>query len=183
MPAKASTEPDEPALAIIAAVAENGVIGRDNRLPWRLATDLKRFKAVTWGKPVVMGRRTFESIGRPLAGRTTIVVSRDPNWRAEGVQSASDVDRAIAIAEEAARTMRANEIMVAGGAGIYAQTLDLADRLYLTTVHGTPAGDASFPAYDPNEWRVIVTDRLRASDRDEFATTYRVLDRIEDDED
>jgi dihydrofolate reductase len=174
---------DEPALALIAAVAENRVIGRDTQLPWRLSTDLKRFKAVTWGKPVIMGRRTFLSIGRPLPGRTTVVVTRDRGFAAEGVLVAHDLDDALDKAEAAAAQMRASEIMVAGGAELYAQTLDLADRLYLTTVHAQPEGDALFPAIDEKEWRVILTDRLRASDRDEYATTYRVLDRLEDDDD
>lgn len=174
---------DEPALALIAAVAENRVIGRDTQLPWRLSTDLKRFKAVTWGKPVIMGRRTFLSIGRPLPGRTTVVVTRDRGFVADGVVVAHDLDDALDKAEAAAAQMRASEIMVAGGAELYAQTLDLADRLYLTTVHAQPEGNALFPAFDEKEWRVILTDRLRASDRDEYATTYRVLDRLEDDDD
>jgi dihydrofolate reductase len=171
---------DEPALALIAAVAENGVIGRDNELPWRLSTDLKRFRAVTWGKPVIMGRRTYEGIGRPLPGRTTIVMTRDKAWRAEGVVVVHDLDAALDAAEAAAVSMRAKEIMVAGGAEVYAQTLDLADRLYLTTVHASPEGASRFPPLDEAEWRVIITDRLRASERDQYATTYRVLDRIED---
>lgn len=173
---------DEPALALIAAVAENGVIGRGSQLPWRLSTDLKRFKAVTWGKPIIMGRKTFLSIGRTLPGRTTIVVTRDEGFAPDGVIVAHDIDEALSKAERAASQMRASEIMVAGGAELYAQTLDLADRLYLTTVHAQPEGDARFPAIDEQEWRVILTDRLRASDRDEFSTTYRVLDRIEDDD-
>lgn len=173
---------DEPALALIAAVAENGVIGRDNQLPWRLTTDLKRFKAVTWGKPIIMGRKTYESIGRPLPGRTTIVLTRDPGFRVDGVLVARDLDQALDMADAAAERMRASEIMVAGGADIYAQTIDLADRLYLTTVHTAIEGDAVFPPIDEAEWRVILTDRLRASDRDQFATTYRVLDRIDEED-
>jgi dihydrofolate reductase len=173
---------DEPALALIAAVAENRVIGRGDQLPWRLSTDLKRFKAVTWGKPVIMGRKTFHSIGRPLPGRTSIVLSRDPAFAAEGVEVARDLDEALDRAERAARAMRASEIMVAGGAQLYGETLDLADRLYLTTVHASPEGDALFPEVAEDEWRVIHSERLRASDRDEFATTYRVLDRLDEGE-
>lgn len=174
---------EEPALALIVAVSENGVIGRDNELPWRLATDLKRFKAVTWGKPVIMGRKTFMSIGRALPGRTTIVVTHDPAFRAEGVVVAHDLDEALDMAEAAAASMKASEIMVAGGAELYAQTIDLADRLYMTTVHANIEGDARFPALDLGQWRVILTERLRASERDSAATTYRVLDRLDDDED
>lgn len=173
---------DEPALALIAAVAENRVIGKGNQMPWRLSTDLKRFKAVTWGKPVIMGRKTFQSIGQALPGRTNIVVSRDHSFRPEGAIIAADLDSAIEAAEQAAFATKASEIMVAGGADIYRQTIDLADRLYLTTVHATPEGDAFFPEIDEVEWKVVLTDRMRASERDSAATTYRVLDRIEDEE-
>jgi dihydrofolate reductase len=173
---------DEPALAIYATVAENGVIGKDNGLPWRLATDLRRFKAVTWGKPVIMGRKTFDSIGSPLPGRTTIVISRDPSFSPQGAIVVRDLEAALDAADASAVSMRASEIMVAGGAEIYEQTIDLADRLYLTTVHASPEGDTRFPAIDESEWKAVVTERLRASDRDTAATTYRVLDRIEDDE-
>lgn len=174
---------DEPALALIAAVSDNGVIGRANQLPWRLTTDLKRFKAVTWGKPVLMGRKTYLSIGRPLPGRTTIVLTHDAAFKPEGVLVAHDLDEALDMAETAAVKMRAAEIMVAGGADLYRQTIDLADRLYITTVHATVEGDSTFPAIDDKDWRVILTDRLRASERDEYATTYRVLDRLDDDDD
>jgi dihydrofolate reductase len=184
MPPPPPYDPDEePALAIIAAVAENGIIGKDNALPWRLSTDLRRFKAVTWGKPVIMGRKTFESIGSPLPGRTTIVVSRDPAFSPQGALVVRDLDAALDAAEASAVSMRASEIIVAGGAEIYAQTIDLADRLYLTTVHAAPDGDTRFPDINEAEWKAVVTERLRASDRDTAATTYRVLDRIEDDED
>jgi dihydrofolate reductase len=170
----------EPALALIVAVAENGVIGTNNAMPWRLATDLKRFKAVTWGKPVIMGRKTFQSIGQALPGRTNIIVTRDRSFRADGVAIVADLDAAIAAAEQAATGLKASEIIVAGGADIYRQTIDLADRLYITTVHASPEGDAFFPAIDESQWKTILTDRLRASDRDSAATTYRVLDRLDD---
>lgn len=183
MPPPQAYDPDEePLLALIAAVAENGIIGKDNGLPWRLSTDLRRFKAVTWGKPVIMGRKTFQSIGSPLPGRTTIVVSRDPSFSAQGAVVVRDLDAALDAADAAAVSMRASEIIVAGGGEIYAQTIDLADRIYLTTVHVQAEGDSRFPAFDENEWKAVVTERLRASDRDSAATTYRVLDRIDEDD-
>lgn len=172
----------EPALALIVAVAENGVIGADNRMPWRLSTDLKRFKAVTWGKPVIMGRKTFQSIGQALPGRTNIIITRDQNFTADNVIVVDSIDQAISEAETAARQLNVSEIIVAGGAEIYRQTIDLADRLYMTTVHATPVGDARFPAIIESEWKTILTDRLRSSDRDSAATTYRVLDRLDGDE-
>ena len=171
---------DEPALAIIVAVAENGVIGNGNQLPWRLSSDLKRFKAVTWGKPVIMGRKTFQSIGQALPGRTNIVLTRDASFRPQGIMVVDDLDDAIDAAEKIARQNNASEIMVAGGAEIYRQTFDMVDRLYMTTVHATPEGDTRFPSLDESEWKVILTDRLRASERDSAPTTYRVLDRIDD---
>lgn len=173
---------DDPALALIVAIAENGVIGNDNGMPWKLSSDLKRFKAVTWGKPVIMGRKTFQSIGQALPGRSNIVLTRDKSFKAEGVILTRDIGEAIAAAEKAARQSRAAEIMVAGGADIYRQTLDLADRLYITTVHASPAGDSYFPRLDESEWKTVFTERLGVSARDSAPTTYRVLDRIDDEE-
>lgn len=168
----------DPLLALIVAVAENGVIGNDNALPWRLSTDLKRFKAVTMGKPVIMGRKTYVSIGKPLPGRTTIVVTRDKNFTAEGVEISHSLDEAIERAETIARQTKAEEIMVAGGADIYAQVIDDADRLYLTTVHLSPEGDARFAEWNRDEWIKVHSESLRASERDSAPTTYEVYDRI-----
>ena len=177
-----SSNDQEPALALIVAVAENGVIGKGNELPWRLSSDLKRFKAVTWGKPVIMGRRTFQSIGQPLPGRDNIVLTRAADFTADGIVIVADIEAAIEAAERKAQEKSASEIMVAGGSDIYRQTIDLADRLYLTTVHASPEGDAYFPALDESEWKIVHSEHLRASDRDSFATTYRVLDRLDEDE-
>lgn len=168
----------DPLLALIVAVAENGVIGNDNALPWRLSTDLKRFKAVTWGKPVIMGRKTYLSIGRPLPGRSLIVLTRDKDFTVEGVETAHALDEAISRAEKIARASNAAEIMVAGGADIYAQTLGDADRLYLTTVHALPEGDAHFPDWKKGEWERVHAEELRASERDSAPTTYEVYDRL-----
>ena len=131
---------------LVAAIAENGVIGRGNALPWRLKSDMQHFRALTMGKPVVMGRKTYLSIGRPLNGRTTIVVSRDPNFTAPGIVVAPSLDAALAAARGDALRRNADAIVVAGGAEIYAQTMPLATRLAITQVHKRVEGDAHFPA-------------------------------------
>jgi dihydrofolate reductase len=145
------------ALVLVAAVAENGVIGRDKTLPWRLRSDLRRFRARTWGKPVVMGRKTFESLGKPLAGRTNIVISRDRGFCAPGAVVAPDLEAALEAARGDALRRGADAIAVIGGADIYAQALPIADRLDITLVKARPDGDARFPAIDPQTWRE--TDR------------------------
>lgn len=137
-------------LSIAVAVAENGVIGRDNALPWHLPDDLKWFKRVTLGKPVIMGRRTFESIGRPLPGRPNIVVTTTPGWSAAGVRAATSLDAALTIAGEVKG--EAGEIVVIGGARLFAEALERADLLYLTEVHLRPQGDVTFPPFDHAAW-------------------------------
>jgi dihydrofolate reductase len=140
-------------LALVAAIADNGVIGRDNRLIWRIRTDLRRFRDLTWGKPMIMGRKTHESIGKPLPGRETVVVTRDRSFAAPGVHVAHDIDEAITRADEIAERIAASEIAVVGGAEIYRQTLPRAQRLYLTFVHAEPEGDVRFPGFDRSEFR------------------------------
>ncbi len=141
------------ALVLVAAVAENGVIGRNNALPWRLKSDMQHFRALTFGKPVVMGRKTFLSIGKPLEGRTNIVVSRDRNFAAPGAIVAPDLGAALAAARGDALRRGADAIAVIGGADLYAQALPLADRLAITLVKARPDGDARFPPIDPATWR------------------------------
>ncbi len=137
----------------IAALARNRVIGQGNGLPWRLPGDLKFFKATTLGKPVVMGRKTFQSIGRPLPGRPNLVVTRDPGFAAEGVHVVRDIDTALDLAATLARETGAEEVMVIGGAEIYAQALPRLDRLYLTEIDAEIDGDAYFPEIEPRAWR------------------------------
>lgn len=137
-----------PCISLIAAVARNGVIGRGNALPWRLPEDLKRFKALTTGHPVIMGRKTFESIGRPLPNRRNVVVSRDRNFAAAGCEIAVCVADALA-----ACATSATEIFVIGGAQIYEQSLPFAHRLYLTEIQEEFDGDARFPEWDDRQWR------------------------------
>ena len=140
---------DGVAIVLLAAVAENGVIGRDNALPWRLKSDMQRFRALTMGKPVVMGRKTYVSIGKPLKGRTNIVVSRDRAFAAAGVVVAHDLASALTAARGDALRRGADAIMVIGGTDIFVQTLPLADRLEITIVHARPQGDTLFPPIDP----------------------------------
>lgn len=142
-------------LAIIVAAAKNGVIGRNNQLPWHLPQDLKYFKAVTFGKPVIMGRKTYESIGRPLPGRTNIVVTRDLEWRAgEGIVVVSSIGRAL---DEAGKLLKKtdaviDEAMIIGGAEIYRSTLGIVDKVYLTRINRDFDGDAWFPELDETQW-------------------------------
>ncbi len=140
-------------LAIIAAVARNGVIGGNNRLLWKLRSDMNHFRAITMGKPMIMGRRTWDSIGRPLPGRETIVVTRDPAFRAEGAHVAHDPQAAVALAEELAKGLKAPEIIVAGGGELYRLLLDQCAALHITEVDLAPEGDAFFPTIDPTQWR------------------------------
>jgi len=165
-------------VAIYVAVAANGVIGRDNGLPWRLSSDLKRFKAGTMGKPIVMGRKTFESIGKPLPGRLNIVVTRDRAFRAEGVETAGSLEDALTLARVRGRCMAgADEICVVGGGEIYRQALPLADRLYVTHVLADFDGDARFPEIDRATWRPVASEEVPAGERDSHATRYAVYER------
>jgi dihydrofolate reductase len=163
-------------ITLIAAVAENGVIGRDNGLPWRLKSDMMHFRTLTMGKPVVMGRKTFRSIGRPLAGRTTIVVSRDRAFAAPGIVVAPDIEAALACARGDALRRGAECVMVAGGAELYAQTMPLAERLDITYVHRAVDGDTYFPVIDRSIWDETAREEHAAADGDEAAfafVTYR----------
>lgn len=134
-------------LTLVAAVADNGVIGADGDIPWRLPADFAHFKALTFGHVLVMGRATYESIGRPLPGRTTIVLTRDPDWNAEGVLVARDLDEALRLAEKID-----DEVFVVGGASVYAEALERADAQVLTEVHLSPDGDTRYPEFEPADW-------------------------------
>jgi len=158
-------------ISLIAAVASNGVIGRENRLPWRLPADLQRFKHLTMGKPIVMGRRTWESIGRPLPGRHNIVVTRDAGFRGEGCTVVHGIEQALEAAGDCA------ELMVMGGANLYAQLLPRADRLYLTRVQADIEGDTKFPSLDPGQWVEIERESHRADERNQYDYDFVVLER------
>lgn len=146
----------KPRLALIAAVADNGCIGVDNKLPWYLPEDLKYFKAVTSGKAIIMGRTTYDSLGRPLPNRTNIVITRNPAFTApEGVRVVNSLDEAIALAEAVAHINGDEEIVVIGGAQIYGLALPKTDRLYLTEVKKTVEGDAFFPPWEKSDWQEV----------------------------
>lgn len=168
---------DDVTVSIIAAVAENGVIGDAGAMPWRLSTDLRRFKALTLGKPVIMGRRTFESIGKPLSGRINIVVTRQPRYHPEGVTVAASLDAALAAARTAARNAGLDEVFVIGGGEIYRAALSFADRLYITHVAARPAGDTLFPAIDSAVWERIAEEHVPPGEKDTAATVYAVYRR------
>ena len=139
-------------ISLIVAVSRNGAIGLNNQLPWYLPEDLKYFKSVTMGKPLIMGRKTFDSIGRPLPGRANIVLTRDPQWISDGVEVVQSVEQALLAGKIACEAADVDEIMVIGGEQIYRMTLDLADRIYLTQVDADVDGDAFFPDIDLNNW-------------------------------
>ena len=166
-------------IAIYVAIAENGVIGSKGGLPWRLSTDLKRFKAGTMGKPIVMGRKTWESFPkRPMPGRLNVVVTRDNTYRAEGAETAPSLQDAIALAKVRARCMSvADEICVIGGGEIYRQALPLADRLHVTHVLASVDGDTVFPTIDPAVWRLASSEDVPPGEKDSHATRYAVYER------
>jgi dihydrofolate reductase len=165
------------AIAMIAAVAANGIIGDHGRLPWRLPSDFAFFKAQTMGKPLLMGRKTFESIGRPLPGRTNIVVTRRRGYQPEGVLVIDDLEAALEHARSIALADRVEEVMVAGGETIYRAVLPKADRLYITHVELSPEGDARFPAIDPEEWEVTGEPEVPRSAGDGPAFGIKVYTR------
>jgi dihydrofolate reductase len=164
-------------LAIVAAVAQNGIIGRNNQLIWRLKTDLRRFRTLTLGKPIIMGRKTFESIGRALPGRHTIVLTRDPGFGPAGVTVARGWDEAVGSADASAAALDARELMVVGGADIYALALPRSDRLCLTLVEAAPEGDASFPAWDRAAFREVRREAHPAGPDDEHPFVFLDLER------
>ena len=164
-------------ITLVAALAENGVIGRDNGLPWRLKSDMVHFRAITMGKPVVMGRKTFLSIGRPLPGRTTIVVSRDGGFAAPGIVVAASVEAALTVARGDALRRGADCIIVAGGADLYAQTMPLAERLHITYVHRAVDGDVYFPAIDRSVWHETARDEHAAAAGDDAAFAFVIYQR------
>lgn len=142
-------------VALIWAMAENRVIGIDNKLPWYLPKDLQFFKQCTWAKPVIMGRKTHESIGRPLPGRTNIVISRQPGYTAAGCRVTASLEAALELADQCCLIDGGEEIIVMGGAQIYQQALPYANKLYITRVHANIEGDAFFPEYDESQWQEV----------------------------
>lgn len=160
-----------PTISLVVAAAENNVIGHQGTMPWHVSGDLKNFKAITTGKPIVMGRKTFESIGRPLPGRRNIVVTRNADWTAEGVDVARTLENAIALAGNVA------EVMIIGGGEIYTQALPMASRVYLTRIHASPEGDTTFPALADQDWVQSDARPLPQGPKDTAEATFQIFDR------
>ena len=160
-------------ISLIVAMDEKRGIGKDGKLPWRLSSDLKRFRELTMGHHLVVGRKTFESIGKPLPGRQMIVVTRNPGFRPEGCLIGDTVQTALELAKERGET----EVFVIGGAEIYAQTLDVADRIYLTQVHAVVEADTFFPEHSPGSWTEMQSVFHPADDNNKYAFTFKVLER------
>ncbi len=163
-------------ISLIVAVSRNGIIGIDNQLPWHLPEDLKYFKSVTMGKPIIMGRKTYDSIGRPLPGRTNIVITRDSSWQAEGVEVARTLAQAMTLGQLACAQADVDEAMVIGGEQIYRMTLPAADRLYLTEVQAEVEGDAFFPEFDVKDWHQVSEQLPEVTDTHPYR--FVVLERI-----
>ena len=159
-------------ISLIVAASTNDVIGAQGELPWRLSADLRRFKELTMGKPIVMGRKTYESIGRPLPGRQNIVVTRQADFVAEGCDVVASPEAAVRAAGDA------GEIMIIGGSHIYAAFLPLADRIYLTRVHADVAGDTHLPELTAGDWHSELVESTAADERNEYATDFIVLERV-----
>ena len=158
-------------ISLIVAASTNNVIGAKGNLPWRLSSDLKRFKALTMGKPIVMGRRTYESIGRPLPGRQNIVVTRNPDFVADGCDVVSSVDAAIQAASDA------EEIMIIGGSHIYEAFLPRAHRIYLTRVQAEVEGDAFLPEFNSNDWQETDIEKHNADESNDYDVIFSILER------
>jgi dihydrofolate reductase len=156
---------------MVVATANNRVIGKDNDMPWHLPADLAYFKKTTLGKPVIMGRKTYESIGRPLPGRQNIVISRDINYKAEGVETVTSVDAALALVSEI------EEVMVIGGGAIYQHCLPAADRLYITHIEAEIEGDTQFPFYDTNIWKKVSSSIRLADDKNAYNLSFCVYEK------
>lgn len=164
-------------LALVVAMGENGVIGKDGALPWRLSTDFKFFRRITMGKPVVMGRRTLDSLTEPLDGRDNIVLTRNEDFRFEGAEIAHGLDEALELAERLGRARGAAEISVIGGAEIFREVLPGSSIIHLTEVHAAPDGDTYFPPFDRSEWREVWRERIDPGPKDDHAMSFVRLER------
>jgi dihydrofolate reductase len=166
-------------LSLIVAMAENRMIGLDGAMPWHISADLKYFKQVTMGAPVIMGRKTFQSIGKPLPGRTNIVITRDPSFHADGIEVVHDLEAALKKANAISLIEGREEVFVIGGAQIYDLTIDQADRIYLTEIAASPPGDAAFPEMKPGDWREVSREDREPEKEDGPAFSFVIYDKIE----
>lgn len=160
-------------LSLLVAAAENNVIGKNNQLPWNLPEDLKYFKNKTWGMVLVMGRKTFESLGKPLPGRKSIVITRDKDWKYENVEVVHSVEDAI----EKAKQFGVKEILVLGGAEIFKQVMPQAERIYITRVHHSFEGDAYFPEFSNEDWKLVKSHFFHADEKNKYSLTFEVWER------
>ena len=161
-------------LSLVVATDENNVIGKDNKLPWHLPNDLKYFKNLTWGMPILMGRKTFESIGKPLPGRKSIVITRDQNWYYEGVEVVHTIDDAI----DKAKEYDVKEIFVIGGAEIFKTSFSTANRIYLTRIHHNFEGDVYFPEVNGDDWNLTQNKPCMADDKNAYAHSFQVWEKV-----
>jgi len=160
-------------ISLIVAAAENNSIGKDNRLLWHLPNDLKFFKNMTWGMPVIMGRKTFESVNKPLPGRFNIVITGQAGWTAPGVITVASMEAAL----QAARDTNCKEVFIIGGGEIYKQTMAMAEHVYLTRVHQNFEGDTFFPALDSEQWQLVSEHKFIADDKHAFAYSFQTWDK------
>lgn len=165
-------------LSMIVATADNNIIGKDNTMPWHLPADLAYFKKVTLGKPIIMGRKTYESIGRPLPGRRNIVISRDENYAAEGIDTVTSVEQALALVDGSDGSHEVEEIMVIGGGAIYKHCLPNADRLYVTHIKAKVDGDTQFPHYDNGRWQKTSSELRTSDDKNTYDLDFCVYQKI-----
>ncbi len=161
-------------ISLIVAAATNNAIGKDGKLPWHLPNDMKHFKNITWGMPIVMGRKTFESLGKALPGRKNIVISRQPGWRADAVITVKNMEDALFVVKEA----DAKEVMVIGGGEIYKSLFDKAHRIYLTRVEAEPEADTFFPSLKPEEWHLMSQQNYEADEKNAYNYSFQVWERI-----
>lgn len=166
-----------PRITLVVAVADNGVMGKNGDLPWRLPGDLKQFKEKTVGKPVVMGRTTYESLGRALPNRPNIVLSRNPLYPANDAKVVTTLDAALTLAYEEAKRLGADEISVIGGASLFSEIMQRAERMYYTEVHASPEGDTRFPPFDRDEWREVARKGPLQGAKDQYPYSFVTLER------
>jgi dihydrofolate reductase len=167
-----------PIIALIVAMGENRAIGRGGDLPWRLHSDMRYFRKITMGKPIIMGRLTFASLGRALDGRVNIVLTRNAAYEAPGAIMAYNLEEALDVARRAAAKAGVNEIMVMGGEDVFREVLPQARRIYLTEVHAAPHADTWFPELDMSEWREVSREAHQAGPKDDHAFSFVVLNRV-----
>ena len=160
-------------ISLVVAAAENNAIGKDNQLLWHLPNDLKFFKNITWGMVVIMGRKTFEAVNKPLPGRINIVITRQADWNAEGTIAATDLQDAL----QKAKATNCNEIFVIGGGEIYKQSMEIADKIYITRVHAALDGDTFFPEIDESKWQLISNQDFEADEKHKYAYSFQTWER------